>query len=79
MDRTVPPLDKPALKAEGLFPAVLMSVADAQRQAIADQETVLQDAFMQAKLVPPSFAPGAVDGLLDQAEDLVLDLLVREV
>lgn len=78
VDRTVPPLDKAALKAEGLFPAVLMGVADAQRQAPSDQETVLQDAFMQAKIAPPSFAPGAVEGLIDQAEDLVLDLLVRE-
>lgn len=78
VDRTVPPLDKAALKAEGLFPAVLMGVADAQRQAPSDQEAVLQDAFMQAKIAPPSFAPGAVEGLIDQAEDLVLDLLVKE-
>lgn len=78
VDGTTMPIDKEALRAEGLFPAVLMQAADAQRACPAEQELVVQDAFMKAKLSPPSLSAEALDGLMAEAEDLVLDLLARE-
>lgn len=78
VDRTTLPLDKGALRTEGLFPAALMQAAAAQRRAPQAQQAMLQDAFMQAKVTPPTLTDEAVEQLVAQAEDLVLDLLVRE-
>lgn len=78
IDRTAAPLDKAALKTEGLFPAVLMQAAEAQRANMPDQEAMLQDAFMKAKLTPPRLGADALDDLMGQAENMVLDLLVQE-
>lgn len=78
IDRTTAPLDREALRAEGLFPAVLMQAADAQRACPTDQELLVHDAFMKAKLPPPSLSADALEDLMGEAEDLVLDLLVRE-
>lgn len=77
VDRTTRPLDKASLRAEGLFPAALMEAAKAQRRAPAAQQTLLQEAFMQARVAPPTLTDEAAEGLMAQAEDLVLDLLAQ--
>lgn len=78
IDRTTLPLDKAALRAEGLFPAMLMRTADAQRAHLDEQRIALEEAFMEAKLTPPALPDGKLAALMDEAEDEVLGLLVQE-
>ena len=75
IDATRRPLDKGALMNEGLFPAVLMKTARAQRANVADEAAYLQEEFLQKGIALPAACVREIDALADQAENLVLDLL----
>lgn len=75
LDATVQPRDKDALKREGLFPAVFLQVAEAQRENAEGEAAYLQDEFLKKNIPLPSFCVRAVDDLAEEAENLVLDLL----
>ena len=78
LDRTRAPLDREALQKEGLFPAVLMQVASAQRQSPEASIAYLEDAFLEKKLRLPTEVVCDQAKLHDDAESLVLDLLGRD-
>ena len=79
VDRTVEPRDRASLAAEGLFPAIVMSVADAMRSDAPEQLSYLQDAFLERSLRLPQSDSG-VDAarMIDRAESVVLDLIAKE-
>ena len=74
-DATVEPRDKNALRKEGLFPAVLMQVADDQLANKDDAVAFLQTEFLERNLQMPSSVSRRVEDMTRQAENLVLDLL----
>lgn len=78
VDETVPPRDKEALRREGLFPAVFLQVADAQRRNVDESVAFLQDEFLKKNIQLPSSYTRNVDKLSEAAENLVLDLLARD-
>lgn len=75
VDATVEPRNEQALRAEGLFPAVLMRVADDQIDSKEDAVAFLQAEFIDRNLQMPAACAGKVDQLTKEAENLVLDLL----
>lgn len=75
VDATVEPRDEQALRSEGLFPAVLMRVADDQIENKEDAVAFLQAEFIDRNLQMPAACAGKVDKLTKEAENLVLDLL----
>ena len=75
IDATVEPRDKDALRREGLFPAVLLQVAEAQRENPEDAIAFLQDEFLKKNMQLPSVCAHKIDRLAQDAENLVLDLL----
>ncbi len=75
IDSTREPRDKKALRAEGLFPAVLMNVAADQQADFDDQVAFLQEEFLSRGLQLPGSCARKADKLTSHAEDLVLDLL----
>lgn len=78
VDETVPPRDKDALRKEGLFPAVFLQVADAQKRNSDEAIAFLQDEFLKKNIQLPSAYARNVDDLAQSAEDLVLDLLAQD-
>lgn len=77
-DETVPPRDKEALLREGLFPAVFLQVAAAQRNNPDEAIAFLQDEFLKKNIQLPSAYTRNVDKLAESAENLVLDLLAQD-
>ena len=75
LDATVQPRDREALMREGLFPAVFLQVAEAQRANAEDEAAYLQDEFLKKNVPLPGSCIRAVDELAEEAENLVLDLL----
>ncbi len=79
IDKTTAPRDRDALRAEGLFPAALM--AEAERLRAVEEEDL--SAFLQEEIIskkvsinaPATFAD--LGDLVEEAEDLVLDLLLE--
>ena len=78
IDGTTLPLDKNALRREGLFPAVFMGIAERTRENPKLEEVLLQEEFMKKNITMPVFTREQVDELSEEAENLVLDLLVNE-
>lgn len=78
VDETVPLRDKEALRREGLFPAVFLQVADAQRGNPDESIAFLQDEFLKKGIQLPSSYTRNVNELSQAAEDLVLDLLAQD-
>ena len=78
IDGTTLPLDKDALRREGLFPAVFMGIAERTRENPKLEEVLLQEEFMKKNITMPVFTREQVDELGEEAENLVLDLLVNE-
>ena len=74
---TVPPRDKEALRREGLFPAVFLQVADAQRRNPDEAIAFLQDEFIKKNIQLPSAYTRNIDAFAEAAENLVLDLLAQ--
>ena len=75
LDATRRPLDKGALRAEGLFPSVFLNTARAQRANVADEIAYLQEEFLRKGMPLPASCVKKVDDLAAWAEDTVLDLL----
>ncbi len=75
IDATVQPRDKDALRREGLFPAVFLQVAEAQRADVEREAAYVQDEFLKKNVALPSSCVRAMEDLAEEAENLVLDLL----
>lgn len=75
IDRTEMPIDKEALANEGLFPAALLQVAQAQRANAEEAFGYVQDEFMKRNLTVSRDVERSLETLSSEAENLVLDLL----
>lgn len=75
IDATLQPYDKEALRREGLFPAVFLQVVDAMRRDRDDDVAYIQEEFLKKNLQLPGEYAHDVESLVDDAENLVLDLL----
>lgn len=75
VDETIEPRDEEALRREGLFPAVLMRVADDQAANEEDAVAFLQSEFLDRNLQMPAACANKTADLTKAAENLVLDLL----
>ena len=76
--RTSAPLDKEALRAEGLFPAAYLGALDEYRKGDAAALQGVEDEFCSRDLPLPKTLGRVMPTLCDEAEALVLDLLGRE-
>lgn len=78
IDSTTRPIDREALRSEAMFPAVLMQAADVMREGADDVAAYLQDEFVARGLSLSSKSAADIRSLVDQAENLALDLLLKE-
>lgn len=78
IDRTTSPLDREALRGEGLFPAVLLRASDAVCADPLHAIDYLQEEFLSRNIpMPSSLSEKHVRKLAEEATSLVLDLLVE--
>ena len=77
VDGTTDARDKEALRREGLFPAVFLQAAAAQRSDPDQAVAFLQDEFLAKNIQLPGSCVRSVAQLAAEAEDLVLDLLAQ--
>lgn len=77
VDRTRAPLDREALLREDLFPAAFLRAAHRQRSDEDALARYLQEAFLERGAVVSASLLEDVDAVAAEAEDLVLDLLMR--
>ena len=78
VDKTVRVVDRAALRAEGMFPAALMAAADELRADEGAQLAYLQDEFLRRGVKFVTAATLDLPHLVDEAEEIVLDLLLQE-
>ncbi|WP_165173059.1 DNA repair exonuclease [Adlercreutzia sp. ZJ242] len=78
VDKTTRPLDRDALRAEGMFPAAVLSAAQTLRATHDEQVGFLQEEFLRRGVPMPRGVTADLDALIGEAENLVLDLLVQE-
>lgn len=72
---TRPPVDRATLEAEGLFPAVFMHTLDGKAASCAATVAELEQEFYQRGLTMPRGLADSLEGAMDEAETIVLDLL----
>ena len=72
---TRPPVDRATLEAEGLFPAVFMHTLDGKAASRAATVAELEQEFDQRGLTLPRGLADSLEGAMDEAETIVLDLL----
>lgn len=72
---TRPPVDRATLEAEGLFPAVFMHTLDGKAASRAATVAELEQEFYQRGLTMPRGLVDSLEGAMDEAETIVLDLL----
>lgn len=72
---TRPPVDRATLEAEGLFPAVFMHTLDGKAALRAATVAELEQEFYQRGLTMPRGLADSLEGAMDEAETIVLDLL----
>lgn len=72
---THPPVDRATLEAEGLFPAVFMHTLDGKAASRAATVAELEQEFYQRGLTMPRGLADSLEGAMDEAETIVLDLL----
>ena len=72
---TRPPVDRATLEAEGLFPAVFMHTLDGKAASRAATVAELDQEFYQRGLTMPRGLADSLEGVMDEAETIVLDLL----
>ncbi len=77
VDHTTSPRDIEALAGEGLFPAVFLQAAEAQRANQDEAVAYIQEEFLKKNLQLPKAYAKRIDTLAEEAESLVLDLLSR--
>lgn len=75
VDKSHMPLDRNALKKEGLFPAVFMEAARNQKQAPELAHRAIQEEFLEKGISLTLYDDKNIDLLLAEAEDFVLELL----
>ncbi len=78
IDGTTAPIDREAMRAEGLFPAVFLQASDAMRAHPDDVVSYLQDEFIKRDVPFSQPKSRDVDAVVSAAENLVLDLLAKE-
>lgn len=78
VDATTEPRDKDELRRDGLFSGAFLQVSSAQRANRDDEIAYLQDEFLKRNIPLPSAYTRRIDQLAEDAENLVLDLLLRE-
>lgn len=78
INKTMMPLDRSKLAAEGLFPSVFMRIASEQQASPDDELYYLEEAFSQRNLSSLLTRLKDVDELASEAETLVLDLLTKD-
>ena len=72
---TRPPVDRATLESEGLFPAVFMHTLDGKAASRAATVAELEQEFYQRGLTMPRGLADSLEGAMDEAETIVLDLL----
>lgn len=72
---TRPPVDRATLESEGLFPAVFMHTLDGKAASRAATVAELDQEFYQRGLTMPRGLADSLEGAMDEAETIVLDLL----
>lgn len=77
IDKTVRPLNKAALKKEGLFPSVFLQVSSAFQSDLEEEIAYLQEEFFKKNVKLPRSCEKGILSLGEEAENLVLDLLIR--
>lgn len=78
IDATSRPIDKEALRAEGMFASMVLAAADELRAHPQDAQAYLQEEFIARKLTMPRVSTSMLETLATEAEDLVLGLLVGQ-
>lgn len=76
-NETTRPVDRDALREEGLFPAVLLQTAVALRDDRDAQVSYLQEEFLERGLSLSPAPLSEIDKLSAEAEELVLDLILQ--
>lgn len=76
-DATTRPVDREALIEENLFPGSFLRTAREQRACPDELAAYVQREFLERNMVLPSEALEGLDDLAAEAENLVLDMLVR--
>lgn len=76
-NETTRPVDRDALREEGLFPAVLLQTAAALRDDRDAQVSYLQEEFLERGLSLSPVPLSEIDKLSAEAEELVLDLILQ--
>ena len=77
VDRTRAPIDRDALMREGLFPSTFLRSARRQRDDKEELARYLQESFLKRGAVVPASLLDELDEVAAEAEDLVVDLLMR--
>lgn len=78
IDKTQPPFDIPALRAEGLFPSVYLQLLDEYRSDPQSVMSELEQNFYQCDIVLPASVERFLPELCTDAESMVLDLLGQD-
>ena len=78
VDGTHTPYDEEALRKEALFPATLLGMADRSRSHPNEEIAYLQDEFVKRGFEMPANLPARLDGFIEDAKHLSLDLLLEE-
>lgn len=78
VDKTKAPLNRKALKKEGLFPATLLAISDAAQDNLADDMAFLQNAFIEKGITLTSISEKKLARMAEEAEALVFDALGGE-
>lgn len=77
LDCTTMPLDRDVLLREGMFPAAFLRSSERLRADRAAINRLLQDELFRRDVDPMSIPTRKLDDLAQEAESLVLDLLLR--
>ena len=78
IDATTAPINKKALANEGLFPALLMGIAQASKKSPDDMFEYLQSEFIARGIEPPDDMRKRMKKYTSAAENMVLDLLMED-
>ncbi|MEF9841829.1 MAG: DNA repair exonuclease [Raoultibacter sp.] len=78
LDATVMPIDKEGLVREGLFPSVFLQASAAQQKNVEEAKAFLQEEFVRKNLHLPGATERNIAALSEEAENLVLDLLLGQ-
>lgn len=78
LDKTKAPIDKDALTNEALFPSVFLHASQLAKTEKAELVEFLEDEFFEKKLKMPRSCERNLEQLIDDAENLVLEMLMGD-